>query len=88
MPEIPNVKPGDAIEILDAEGVWHPARATSQVEQGRDFPIVWVERPLHGVGRPRHFIVANAADAVRLTTALEQDGATIQHDFHPLERDE
>ena len=86
MPEIPNVKPGDAIEILDAEGAWHPARATSQVEQGRDFLIVWVERrPLPGGVEDE---MPWPADAVRLATAAPQDSATMQNDFYPLERDE
>lgn len=62
MAEIPNVKPGEAIEILDVEGAWHSARAMSGVERGRDFLIVWVARPLGNGGDD---VVPWPADAVR-----------------------
>jgi hypothetical protein len=63
MAEIPVVKPGDAIQIRDVDENWHPARATSRVERGRDFLIVWVERRLSGGGTD---VVPWPADAVRL----------------------
>lgn len=37
-----DVVPGDRVRIRDAAGDWHDAEADSSVEQGHEFPILWV----------------------------------------------
>ena len=51
--EAVNIEPGTWLVVTDAEGKEHRMEALSRPERGRDFPIVWVRRPLASGGHDR-----------------------------------
>lgn len=38
-------KPGDHVLAKTASGTWRPMRATSEVEPGHRFPVIWLCQP-------------------------------------------